>query len=170
MAEKKDSQEICFVTSGQHGEFVAKRRPDEVGSTAGDIVTTDGTVVGQHDGIERFTVGQRKGLRVAMGERYFVVKIDEASRQVVIGREEELGCRALTAIDCNWLTEVADGSFGPIRCMAQIRYNSAPQPAEARFADGRLFVEFDQPQRGVAPGQAVVCYDQDQVLGGGWIE
>lgn len=166
VAEKKDSQEICFVTSGQHGDFVAQRREGE--STAGDIVTTDGQVVGQHDGIERFTIGQRKGLRVAMGERYFVVRIHRDTRQVVIGREEELGRKSLTAVDCNWLVDPPDES---LRCLAQIRYNSQPQPATISHEnDGRLGVEFDAPQRGVAPGQAVVCYAEDRVLGGGWIE
>ncbi|MDG1872790.1 MAG: tRNA 2-thiouridine(34) synthase MnmA [Mariniblastus sp.] len=172
VAEKKDSQEICFVTSGKHDEFVRQRRGDIVsesgGELAGEIVTTDGKVVGQHPGIERFTIGQRKGLGVAMGEPYFVVKIETESRRVVIGRLDELGRAELTGSDTNWLTDPPAGRF---QCLAQIRYNSQAKPAMAEVvADGRLRVEFETPQNGVAPGQAVVCYLGDQVLGGGWID
>ena len=101
VAEKKDSQEICFVTSGKHDEFVRARRGDV--DTSGDIVTTDGTVVGQHPGIERFTIGQRKGLGVAMGEPYFVTRIIPKSGQVVIGKLSELGETRLKASKTNWL-------------------------------------------------------------------
>ncbi len=166
VAEKKDSQEICFVTSGKHDEFIRARRNGI--DTSGEIVTTDGRVVGTHPGIERFTIGQRKGMRVAMGEPYFVVRIDAATRQVVIGRREELAVRSLTADGCNWLVEPPAGSF---RCTAKIRYNSPATPATAEIlAGGKLRVDFDDPRHGVAPGQAVVCYDADRVLGGGWIE
>ena len=127
VAEKKDSQEICFVTSGHHGDFVRART--EGRQTSGNIVTTDGQVVGEHPGIEGYTIGQRKGLGVAMGEPYFVVRIETDSNNVVIGRKEELGCTVLTGDDLNWLTdEMPDGS--PIRpgetlkCEVQIRYNS----------------------------------------------
>lgn len=172
VAEKKDSQEICFVTSGKHDEFVRRRRGDAIdadgGELAGEIVTTDGTVVGQHPGIERFTIGQRKGLGVAMGDPYFVVRIEPDTHRVVIGTKEELGRTELTASETNWL---ADPPQVPFRCEAQIRYNSRSQPATAAVLPGnRLKIEFDSPQNGVAPGQAVVCYDGDQVLGGGWID
>ncbi|QEG20531.1 tRNA 2-thiouridine(34) synthase MnmA [Mariniblastus fucicola] len=168
VAEKKDSQEICFVTSGKHDQFVRARRGTDSESTAGDIVTTSGKVVGQHPGIEGFTIGQRRGLGVAMGEPYFVVQIKPADKQVVIGPLSDLGCSELTASDTNWLVEPPQGSF---RCLAQIRYNSSAWPAEAEvIEDGRLRVKFDEPQNGVAPGQAVVCYDDDRVLGGGWID
>ncbi len=172
VAEKKDSQEICFVTSGQHDEFVRQRRGDIVnesgGELAGEIVTTDGTVVGQHPGIERFTIGQRKGLGVAMGEPYFVVKIEPGEKRVVIGRLAELGRHELTASDTNWLFKPPAGKF---KCAAQIRYNSRAHAATAEvLPESRLHIEFDEPQNGVAPGQAVVCYDGDQVLGGGWID
>ena len=173
VAEKKDSQEICFVTSGKHDEFVRQRRGDVIGESgagklAGDIVTTDGTVVGQHPGIERFTIGQRKGLGVAMGEPYFVVKIEPREKRVVIGKLSELGQKELTASETNWLVQPPEGKF---RCLAQIRYNSSAHPATAEvLPDNRLDVLFDEPQNGVAPGQAVVCYEDDQVLGGGWID
>src|SRR5207247_250259 len=100
VADKKDSQEICFVTSGKHDEFVRQRRRDADGRNvdmSGDIVTTEGRVVGTHPGIERFTIGQRKGLGVAMGEPYFVVRIDPHSKKVIIGRQEELARSELTA-------------------------------------------------------------------------
>ena len=169
VAEKKDSQEICFVTSGKHDQFVRQRRGDDSPSTAGEIVTTNGKVVGEHPGIEGFTIGQRRGLGVAMGEPYFVVKIEPAQRRVVIGPVEALGRRELTASDLNWLADVPTGE--PFRCLAQIRYNSTAKPAEALITDeGKLLVEFDDPQNGVAPGQAVVVYDDQRVLGGGWID
>jgi tRNA-specific 2-thiouridylase len=166
VADKQDSQEICFVTSGKHGDFVRARRPEL--STAGEIVTTSGELVGEHTGIESFTVGQRKGLGVAMGEPHFVVRIEAETHRVVIGRREELACDRLTADRTNWLVPPPTGEF---RCLAQIRYNSQAAAARAEpLSDGRLRVEFDEPRYGVAPGQAVVCYEGDRVLGGGWIE
>jgi tRNA-specific 2-thiouridylase len=166
IAEKRDSQEICFVTSGKHDEFVRARRGEQ--DTSGKIVTTDGTIVGHHQGIERFTIGQRKGLGIAMGEPYFVVRIDAQSHDVVIGRREQLACSELTAGQSNWL---APPPTEPLRCRVKIRYNSPPVSATVTaLAEQRLQVAFAEPGYGVAPGQAVVCYDGDRVLGGGWIE
>lgn len=166
VADKKDSQEICFVNSGHHGEFVRNRRGE--GDRIGQIVTTEGKVVGEHQGIEAFTIGQRKGMGVAMGEPYFVVRIETDKNLVVIGKKEELARRALIAKKLNWLVEDIPQSF---QCEAKIRYNSPPVPATARLLeDGMLRVDFENPCYGIAPGQAVVCYDHDRVLGGGWIE
>jgi tRNA-specific 2-thiouridylase len=166
VADKKDSQEICFVASGKHAEFVRQRR--EPVDTSGDIVTTDGQVVGQHPGIEQFTIGQRKGLRVAMGDPYFVVRIDTATNRVVIGRKSELGRLSLSAGRANWLVDPPSGKFP---CSVKIRYNSPAQGATAELVDDHRFsVEFDEPVDGVAPGQAAVVYEGDRVLGGGWIE
>jgi tRNA-specific 2-thiouridylase len=166
VAAKRDSQEICFVADGDHGRFVRARRGGA--ASAGRLVTTDGRVVGRHDGIERFTIGQRKGLGVALGEPYFVVRIDADTHDVVIGRHPELARGQLTARATNWL---AAPPSAPFRCAAQIRYNSDAVAATARvLADDRLEVEFDDPCYGVAPGQAVVCYEGPRVLGGGWIE
>ena len=169
VADKKDSQEICFVTSGHHGDFVRQRRGEI--DLSGEIITTDGTVVGRHDGIENYTVGQRKGLGVALGTPHYVVKINRDSHQVVLGSHDELGKTSLQADRTNWLiTPEPEQSF---RCQAQIRYNSAPQDATASISemDGEqiLQVTFDQSVHGIAPGQAVVCYDGDMVIGGGWI-
>ncbi|MBL9164921.1 MAG: tRNA 2-thiouridine(34) synthase MnmA [Planctomycetaceae bacterium] len=173
VAMKKDSQEICFVTQGHYHEFIKDRqarRGDLIaGETiGGEFVLTSGEVVGQHDGIEGFTIGQRKGLGIAFGDRKFVVRIEPETRRVVLGDREELGRGKLTAQDCNWLI---DPSMLPTRGLAQIRYNATPAWAEFDLdADGRLHVQFDEPRYGVAPGQAVVCYDGERVLGGGWIE
>ncbi len=172
VAEKKDSQEICFVTSGHHGDFVRARQDDI--DTSGEIVTTAGQVVGHHPGIEGFTIGQRKGLGVAMGEPYFVTKIDASTNQVVIGKKQELGRQQLTAEKLNWLVESIDGkdiqSGDEFRCAAQIRYNSRAAAATIEIRDDQFVVKFDEPQFGVAPGQAVVLYSEQQVLGGGWIK
>jgi tRNA-specific 2-thiouridylase len=166
VADKRDSQEICFVTSGKHHAFVRARRGDR--DTAGRIVTTNGDIVGHHQGIERFTVGQRKGRGIALGEPYFVVRIDPTSRDVVIGRHSDLARTHLIAEGVNWL---ADPPEEPFHCRVKIRYNTPPTAATVRLlAGGRLEVQFDEPCYGVAPGQAAVCYDGERVLGGGWIE
>ena len=170
VAGKKDSQEICFVTQGHHSDFVKARRPELVGATSGQIVTVDGEVVGQHQGIEAFTVGQRKGLGVAMGSPHFVTHIDPETFQVTIGPKESLAREGLKANEANWLIDPADL---PESVSVQIRYNSSPKPAKVivREEDSSRFeVRFDQPELAVAPGQAAVIYQGDQVLGGGWIE
>jgi tRNA-specific 2-thiouridylase len=171
VADKKDSQEICFVTRGRYDEFVRRRRESD---TAGELVTTDGDVVGEHEGIESFTVGQRKGLGVAFGEPKFVVRIEPQSNRVVLGDRSELDRRELTARDCNWLITGGELTDEHQRCYAQIRYNSPAQPATMTWLpEQRLHVVFDEPQFAVTPGQAVVCYDANnnqQVIGGGWIE
>jgi tRNA-specific 2-thiouridylase len=172
VADKKDSQEICFVTRGRYDEFVRRRREDL--DTTGELVATDGTVLGQHQGIESFTVGQRKGLGVAFGERKFVVRIEPESRRVIVGNRRELHRSELTARECNWLDMNFERECEPQRCFAQIRYNAPAQAATATvLPEHRLHVEFDHPQFAVTPGQAIVCYDaerNERVLGGGWIE
>jgi tRNA-uridine 2-sulfurtransferase len=166
VAEKRDSQEICFVASGKHDEFVRERSRV---STAGELVTTDGRVVGQHAGIEGFTIGQRKGLGVALGEPQFVVQIDSQTHRVVIGPKSALAREELRATQFNWLIDIPTG---PFKAAAQIRYNSSALPAEIiPEEDGRhVRVRFEEPALGVAPGQLCVAYDGPRVLGGGWIE
>jgi tRNA-specific 2-thiouridylase len=175
VAAKRDSQEICFVTRGRYDEFIRGRvspRLDErvsekLARVGGELVLTDGTVVGEHRGIEGFTVGQRKKLGVALGSPKFVVRIEPDTRRVVLGDRVELGRTELAAADCNWLV---DAAALPVRCSVQIRYNSTAAPAAIAWDGARLSVRFDEPQFGVAPGQAAVCYDGERVLGGGWIE
>jgi tRNA-uridine 2-sulfurtransferase len=172
VADKRDSQEICFVTSGDHAEFVRRRRRqkdvDSLNTTSGDIALVDGTIVGHHDGIEAFTIGQRKGLGIALGEPHYVTNIDASTRRVTLGRHEDLARSELTASAANWLT---DSPKQPFRADVQIRYNSKAEPALVEpLNQGRFKVVFDEPRYGVAPGQAAVCYNGDQVLGGGWIE
>jgi tRNA-specific 2-thiouridylase len=166
VADKKDSQDICFVSSGDHADFVHRRLGGA--DRGGEIVTTDGAVVGQHDGIEQFTIGQRKGLGVALGEPRYVVRLDREKRQVIIGTHSDLGRSEFTARACNWLVDEPDR---PRHCLAQIRYNSRPARATIEpLPDARLRIILEQPGYGVAPGQAAVCYEADRVLGGGWIE
>jgi tRNA-specific 2-thiouridylase len=167
VADKRDSQEICFVPDGDYAEFIRRRRHDDHDRT-GEIVTTAGAVVGQHSGIEQFTVGQRKGLNVAFGEPRYVVRLEPDTRRVVIGSRDELGRSDLTAGRVNWLI---DAPTEPFACDVKIRYKTPQAPATVEpLAEGRFRVRFDEPQQGVAPGQAAVCYDGDRVLGGGWIE
>ncbi len=166
VADKPDSQEICFVPDQDHARLVRRERPGL--DTSGEIVTTDGRVVGRHEGFEQFTIGQRKGLGVALGQRRFVVRIEPDTRRVVVGTREELARDELTAAEANWLIDEPQGSF---RAQVKIRYRSRAVPATVGPMAGRRFrVQFDEPCHGVAPGQAAVCYDGPQVLGGGWIE
>lgn len=165
VADKRDSQEICFVPNGDHGSFVRRRASAD---RSGEIVTTSGEVVGQHDGLENFTIGQRKGLGVALGAPRFVVRIEPETRRVVIGQREELAQRTIFAGRANWLVGPPSG---PLRCTVKIRYRSPVVPGTVTaLPDGRIRAELDEPQFGVAPGQALVCYDGDRVLGGGWME
>lgn len=164
IADKRDSQEICFVQPGQHANFVAKRRTRD---TTGEIVDTHGHVLARHEGIERFTIGQRKGLGIALGEPAFVVRIDPETNRVVVGTRHDLLGATLTATDANWLDERVPMTF---RGAVQTRYNgSAAMGLVQRTPDGRFRVTFDEPVAAIAPGQAAVCYDGDRVLGGGWI-
>lgn len=161
VADKPDSVEICFVPSGRHSDVVRERRPEV--AHAGVITERDGTVLGEHDGIDRFTIGQRKGLGVAAGRRRFVLEIIPDTHTVVVGDPEELMARGLEASRVNWLI---DPPTAPFRCTAKIRYRHTAVPASV---DGDI-VTFDDPQPAVTPGQAVAFYDGTRVLGGGWIE
>ncbi|HEX6986885.1 MAG TPA: tRNA 2-thiouridine(34) synthase MnmA [Planctomycetaceae bacterium] len=164
VAEKPDSQEICFIPDNDYAGFLRRYRGES--DTAGELVDTAGNVVGRHEGYEKFTIGQRRGLGVTFGSPRFVVKIEPETRRVVIGTHEELGRRELEADRANWLADVP----GRFRCAAQIRYQHRAAEAEVVVADGGRFrATFDEPQYGVAPGQACVLYDGDRVLGGGWI-
>lgn len=166
VAEKPDSVEICFVPSGNHADIVRSHRP-EVAAT-GSIVEKDGTVLGTHDGIDRFTVGQRKGLGVAAGRKRFVLEILPDTNTVVVGDPEDLLASGLAASRVNWLV---DRPCEPFACSAKIRYRHAGVDATVTaVADGGAEVRFALPQSAVTPGQAVAFYSGTQLLGGGWIE
>lgn len=164
-ANKPDSQEICFIPDNDYAGFLTRYRGEQ--DTAGELVDTAGQVLGHHSGFQQFTIGQRKGLGVAFGEPRFVVRIEPDTRRVVIGTKSDLGRSSLEADRLNWLVESPSSE---IRCTAQIRYQHTPAHCTATWTgDDRLQVEFDEPQFGIAPGQALVLYDGDRVLGGGWI-
>jgi tRNA-specific 2-thiouridylase len=167
VADKPDSVEICFVRGGDHGAFIRQRRPEL--ATAGRIVDTAGKVLAEHTGIENFTVGQRKGLGFAAGERRYVLRIVPGANAVVVGERDELLAKGLVASRVNWLREAPPE--GPLPCQAKIRYRHQAAPAMVvALPDAGARVEFAEPQTAVTPGQAVVFYDGPRVLGGGWIE
>jgi len=165
VAEKPDSQEICFVPDQDHARFIRQNRSAQ--DSSGEIVTTDGRVVGRHAGLEKFTIGQRKGLGIAFGEPRYVVRIDPQSRAVVVGTKDELARQELTARGANWFFPTPR----QFECRVKIRYRSSAVAAIVEtLPDDRFRVVFPEPCYGVAPGQAVVCYRGDEVLGGGWID
>ncbi|MBI1346760.1 tRNA 2-thiouridine(34) synthase MnmA [bacterium] len=164
VATKPDSQEICFVPDHDYAAFLQRHRGVE--NTAGNFVDIQGRVLGQHPGFERFTIGQRRGLGVTFGEPRFVVRIDAETCDVVLGTMDDLACRGLTADRTNWQIAEVPESF---RCYAQIRYQHKAARATVTRQDDTLDVIFDEPQFGVAPGQAVVFYDDERLMGGGWI-
>jgi tRNA-specific 2-thiouridylase len=167
VADKPDSVEICFVPDGDHGSLIRRRRPEL--ATAGAIVDTAGRVLAAHTGIEGFTIGQRKGLGFAAGERRYVLRIVPEEKQVVVGDRNELLASGLVAARVNWLTEAEPTR--PMPCSAKIRYRHAAAPATvSALPEGGARVDFSEPQSAITPGQAVVFYDGPRVLGGGWIE
>ena len=166
VADKPDSQEICFVPDGDYAAFVASRTPDARG---GAIVDDSGRTLATHEGVHRFTIGQRKGLGIATGMPLYVVKIDAESGDVTVGPRSALERSTLTASAVNWVSVDAPSTW--LRVSAQIRHRHRAAAGRVRALDGhRAEFEFDDPQAAVTPGQAVVFYDEDVVVGGGWIE
>jgi tRNA-specific 2-thiouridylase len=169
VADKPDSQEICFIPDHDYAEFITARAPDA--PREGTIVDQAGRVLGRHGGIHRFTVGQRKGLGLASspsGAPMYVLALHPTERQVVVGSKAALERTALTASGVYWIVEAPAGSR---RVAAQIRHRHQAAAATVRTAgDGRAEVIFDTPQIAITPGQAVVFYDEDVVVGGGWID
>jgi tRNA-uridine 2-sulfurtransferase len=171
LAEKPDSQEICFVPGGDYKKFIdayLAEQGDSLPDTAGELVTTNGRVIGEHTGIHNFTVGQRKGLGVATGSPLYVLQIKGDKRQVIVGEQENLYSRTLVTKRSN-LISVSELP-GPMRVSVKIRHRHEPAAATIEMAGAaEIVVNFDQPQRAVTPGQAAVFYDGDVVVGGGWI-
>ena len=162
VASKPDSQEVCFASAGEHASVVRERRPDAL--VPGAIVALDGALLGRHDGIANYTVGQRKGLGIAAPEPLYVLSVDAARNEVVVGPRSALRVTRVEARDAVWRGSDAED------VTAVVRYRMEPRRADARFDGTTLTVTFAEPIEGVSPGQAVVCYRGDVVIGGGTIE
>jgi len=163
--DKPDSQEICFAPDDDYAAILESTAPRAL--TPGDIIDSSGAVLGRHEGYGRFTIGQRRGLRIAAGVPMYVTKIDPVSAAVTIGPRDEVMSRNLTASRANWHADVPER----FSATAQIRYNHSGQAAEVKLTGDNTFaVEFAEPVSAITPGQAVVLYDGDHMLGGGWIE
>jgi tRNA-specific 2-thiouridylase len=167
VADKPDSQEICFIPDGDYASFVARKAPEV--ERGGAIVAEDGRTLGTHGGVHRFTIGQRKGIGISSTIPLYVVKIDADSGTVMVGPRQSLEQNRLTASEVNWIA--IDAPASPVRVSAQIRHRHTPAAGSVRaLPDGRAEMIFDEPQPAITPGQAVVFYDADAVVGGGWID
>jgi tRNA-specific 2-thiouridylase len=176
-AEKEESQEICFVPDGNYSAFVEKyarhelNRPagDSDARAAGEITTPAGAIIGEHSGLHRYTVGQRRGIGISSPEPLYVVKIDVPRNQLVVGRREDLYQKVFVGKGVNWVAIAPpDGS---VRAGVRIRYRAIEAPATIEpVGEGRVRVTFDEAQAAITPGQAAVFYDGDRVVGGAWID
>jgi tRNA-specific 2-thiouridylase len=171
VAAKPDSQEICFIPGGDYQAFLKAyldEQEQEMPDSAGELVSSSGEVIGHHGGIHNFTVGQRKGLGLTSPNPLYVLSIHPESHQVTVGGESELLTRELRANRLNWISipELTE----PIRVLAKVRHRHEPQPATLRPGpDDTAIALFDEPQRAITPGQAAIFYQEDDVVGGGWI-
>jgi tRNA-specific 2-thiouridylase len=174
IADKHDSQDICFVPNGKYADVIQRLKPGA--AEGGDIVHIDGRVLGHHQGIIHYTIGQRRGIGVAVGEPLFVVHLDPVGRRVIVGPREALFTRRLHLRQVNWLGDglIDELPSGGIEIHARVRSTRPPLPARLSVTDGRVAVDLSDGEAGVAPGQACVFYDSDgagaRVLGGGYIE
>lgn len=173
VAEKSDSQDICFVPTGRYTQVIERLRPGA--AEAGNIVHVDGRVLGRHGGIINYTIGQRKGIGVAAQEPLYVLKLDASSREVVVGPREWLRTRTLKLRDVNWLGDapLEASALAGEEILARIRSSGPLQPARLSLEDGGVTVELAQGEDGVSPGQACVFYAAsggERLLGGGWIK
>src|SRR5271157_2354207 len=171
LAEKPDSQEICFIPGGDYKQFLTaylEEQGERLPETAGELVTSNGEVLGRHEGIFNFTVGQRKGLGVSSPTPLYVLAIDPATHRVTLGADEELATRTLRARDLNWIS--IPELTAPMRVKIKIRHRHEPAWATLEpVGSDEVVATFDEPQRAVTPGQSAVFYDCDEVVGGGWI-
>jgi tRNA-specific 2-thiouridylase len=171
LAEKPDSQEICFIPGGDYKQFLAaylEEQGERVSETAGELASSSGEVLGRHAGIFNFTVGQRKGLGVSSPAPLYVLSIDPASHRVTVGADAELATRTLHARGLNWIS--ISTPTAPMRVRVKIRHRHEPAWATIEPAGpDEILAAFDEPQRAVTPGQSAVFYDGDEVVGGGWI-
>ena len=172
VAEKKESQEICFVPDGDYSGFIDRYLKAEAQTNRlpvhGEIVSSQGQVLGAHTGIHRYTVGQRRGLGIAQPRPLYVLNIDAEQNRVVVGGEDELLASEFTAGGVNWIAY--ENPLGPVRAEVRVRYRHNAVPATITpLAGNQARVKFDEPQRAITPGQATVFYRNDEVVGGGWI-
>jgi len=171
VAEKPESQEICFVPSGNYVRFIEAYLGEQGGALQeeeGDLVTTSGEVIGRHRGVHRYTIGQRKGLGIAAGRPLYVVELDRAANRVIVGDDRELRSEFCEVRDVNWISFPA--LEAPRRATVKIRHRHEPAAATVEpIGSASARVRFDTPQRAITPGQAAVFYSGDVVLGGGWI-
>lgn len=170
IADKPDSQDICFVPNGSYADIIAKLRPEA--AEPGQIVHVNGEVLGRHEGIIHYTVGQRRGLGIAASEPLYVVKIDASAKQVIVGPRDALGVSRVALRDFNWIGGEVDLSQG-VQVGARVRSTRPPKAATVRVVGGAAMVDLIEGETGVAPGQACVLYEHDgpgsRVLGGGFI-
>ena len=167
-AGKPESQDICFLEDGDYRSFLKRHEEDGPAEQGGEVVDTAGSVLGRHDGVSGFTVGQRRGLGIASGRRLYVVQVDAPARRVVLGGEDDLKC---TAMQVSHVRLIGRPREATMRASVRVRHRHEGAGALVTLGAGaRAHVEFDEPVRGVSPGQAAVFYEGDQVLGGGWIE
>ena len=166
---QEESQEICFIPDDDYVAVLEQRCPELV--RKGNIVDSSGKVLGEHNGVHRYTIGQRRGLRIAMGRPYYVTKIDAESNTVTLGPKEEVMHKKLRAVETNWL---AEQPASPFRAKVKIRYNDKGTPATVNPQEKSAIVEFDEPVSAITPGQLAVFYiqeeDRNRVIGGGWID
>ncbi len=171
LADKPDSQEICFIPGGDYKQFIAnylEEQGQQLPDTSGQLVTIQGAPLARHEGIHQFTIGQRKGLGIYAPNPLYVLHIDPASRNVTVGTESELNRPSLLVHRLNWISIA--GLEAPRRAEVRIRHSQQPTPATLEPAGpDQVRVRFDEPQRAVTPGHSAVFYDGDEVLGGGWI-
>ena len=164
--DKKDSQDICFVPDGDYATMIKRYRNKDY--PKGDFVDLQGNVLGTHEGIINYTIGQRRGLGIPADRRLYVKRLDTENNRVILADDEDLFDKEVMVREFNWIT--GDAPSEPIRCLAKIRYRHKEQPATATiFADGKARIVFDEPQRAITPGQSAVLYDGEIVLGGGII-
>jgi tRNA-specific 2-thiouridylase len=170
IAGKSDSQDICFVPSGHYSAVIERLRPGA--AAAGDIVHVDGRVIGGHDGIINYTIGQRRGIKVAAGEPLYVIRLDADRREVIVGPRRFLKAGRVVLRDLNWLGDEPFDALPPegLELTAKIRSSQPPRPATLFNEGGTAVVELHGGEDGVSPGQACVLYDGTRVLGGGWIK
>ena len=171
LADKPDSQEICFIPGGDYKQFIANYLEEQgqpMPDSSGEMVTTSGKTLGAHEGVHNFTIGQRKGLKLTSPNPLYVLNIDRDSRKVTVGPESELNTAVLNVHRLNWIS--VPGLNEPMRVQVKIRHVHEPSPALIEpVGEDRVRITFDEPQRAITPGHSAVFYDGDEVVGGGWI-